>query len=359
MDAASLKQYIFDHQLVESILESIGCHHIRYSDSKDYFVCANHDGDNPTAINVYNTPYLGMHNWTRESDFDEHADIISLTQYNKNCTFTEAVKFLHAIIGIDYVYEKTKKPEKRFDALSRFTNLFKRKSELSDDVLRYVDEHILDDNVPLLHIDWLREGVTDRTREKFGLTYSYPQKRVIIPLRQWQTGKLLGTNARTVVSDYKLYGIKKYFITPSYQKHLNVFGVYENKASIESVGHVVVYEAEKSVLKRDSLLDPTGVALSGHSMSVDQACILLRLNVNEIVIAMDKDVQIPEVWHICEYFYRVRKVSFIFDQDNLLGEKDSPADASIEVFDRLFEDRIPYDETMHNAYLRYINKQDE
>lgn len=356
MDAATLKKYIFDHELVESILESIGCHHIRYMESKDYFVCANHDGDNPTAVNVYNTPYLGIHNWTRESEFDEHADIISLTQYNRQCDFVEAVKFLHALVGVDYVYEQPKKQVKKFDALERFTNLFKRKSELSDDEMRYIDESILDDNVPLLHIDWLREGITDRTREKFGLTYSYTQRRVVIPLRHWQTGQLLGTNARTVVKDYQIFGIKKYFITPSYQKYLNLFGLFENRAAIESAGYVVVYEAEKSVLKRDSLIDPTGVALSGHSMSIDQACILLRLNVNEIIIAMDKDVSIQEVWHMCEYFYHVRKVSYIWDHDDLLGDKDSPADASMEHFNHLFENRVFYDETLHAQYQKYMNK---
>lgn len=57
------------------------------------------------------------------------------------------------------------------------------------------------------------------------------------------------------------------------------------------------------VLKRDSLNDPTGVALEGHFMSDEQVRIILGVGVKEVVIAMDKDVPIEEVWSMCEKFY--------------------------------------------------------
>ena len=62
-----------------------------------------------------------------------------------------------------------------------------------------------------------------------------------------------------------------------YIKSLNLFGLYENYDSIQKAKQVTVVEAEKSVLKRDSLNDSTLVALSGHTMSEEQAAILIGL----------------------------------------------------------------------------------
>ena len=91
MDIVSLKKYIFENNKIEFILNEIGCHSITYHSNKDFFSCANYDGDNSGAINVKNNEYLNVINWTREKDFNDNSDIITLVQYNKNLSFKEAV----------------------------------------------------------------------------------------------------------------------------------------------------------------------------------------------------------------------------------------------------------------------------
>lgn len=49
-------------------------------------------------------------------------------------------------------------------------------------------------------------------------------------------------------------------------------------------------------------------------MSDEQVRIILGVGVKEVVIAMDKDVPIEEVWSMCEKFYGLRKVSYIYDE---------------------------------------------
>ena len=191
--------------------------------------------------------------------------------------------------------------------------------------------------------------------KKFGLAYSYKFKRNVIPLRYWLTGELLGFNMRTSVENYDMFDIKKYFITPNYPKQMNLFGLWENKEGIQEKGYVVVYEAEKSVLKRDSLNDSTGVAVSGHEISDEQVKILIGLNC-EIIIAFDKDIDIEHIRHCCEKFYGIRKVSYIWDKYDLLGEKDSPADAQNKIFEFLMQYRITYDYEEHNKYLKSLKK---
>ena len=134
-----------------------------------------------------------------------------------------------------------------------------------------------------------------------------------------------------------------------------MYGLYENYESIQKAGYVVVYEAEKSVLKRDSLNDSTGVAISGHIMSDEQVRILIGLNV-EIVIALDKDISVDEVRHMCDKFKNIRKVSYIQDKWDILSSKDSPADARNKDYQFLFDNRIVYDKSEQRKYEESLKK---
>ena len=204
-------------------------------------------------------------------------------------------------------------------------------------------------------MSWAKEGITERTRKKFGIAYSYKHKRIVIPLRFWLTGELLGFNQRTTIENYNEFGIKKYFITPTYPKCLNLYGLYENYESIQKAGYVIVAESEKSVLKRDSLGDSTVVALSGKSISDEQIRILVGLNV-EIVIALDNDVDVNEIRFLCDKFKNIRKVSYIKDFMGILGEKDAPMDSSNKDYQFLFNNRIVYDRNEQRKYQESLKK---
>lgn len=355
MTVNELKEYVYENKKIEYVLNEIGCHSIKYHMSKEFYSCGNYNGDNQGAINVKNNEYLNVINWTREKEFGDSSDLITLVQYNKNLSFVEAVKYLHDILGLKYEYKKAEKPKKKFDPLDVFKRVLGKRRTINVDDIHILDDKLLNDYIPMLHIDWIREGITERTRKKFGLAYSYKYKRVIIPMRYWLTGELLGFNQRTTVENYNEFGIKKYFITPTYPKLLNIYGLYENHNDIQKAGYVVVYEAEKSVLKRDSLNDPTGVALSGHTISDEQVRILIGLDV-EIVIAFDKDVSVDEVRHVCEKFKNIRKVSYICDKWNVLSHKDSPADARNKDYQFLFDNRIVYDINEQRKYKESLEK---
>lgn len=354
MDAVNLKRYIYENDKIEYVLNEIGCHNIVYHRNKEFYSCGNYNGDNKGAVNVKDNEYLNVINWTREKDFDDNSDIITLVQYNKNMDFCEAIKYLHKILGLKFTWEK-KKTESKLNPLAVFERIKRKRNTVNVDDIHILDDKLINDYIPLLHIDWVREGITEKTREKFGLAYSYKYKRVVIPMKHWKSGRLLGVNMRTTVPNYEEFGIKKYYLTPSYQKNLNLYGLYENKKSIQSAKYVVVYEAEKSVLKRDSLGDSTGVALSGHSMSVEQAHILHGLDV-EIVIAMDKEIPEEEIWHMANKVCRGRKVSYIKDTYDILGDKDSPADANNKDFQFLFDNRIVYDTEKQQLYKDSLKK---
>lgn len=355
MDTISLKNYIFETGKIEFILNEIGCKYIKYHPNKEYYSCSNFNGDNQSAINVRNNEYLSVVNYTRTKEFGDNSDIITLVQYNKSMSFVEAIKYLHQILDLPFEFKKIKTPEKKYDPLALFKRIANRQKVVNVDDIHILEDKLINDYIPLLHMSWVQEGITERTRKKFGIAYSYKHKRVVIPLRWWATGELLGFNQRTTVENYEEFNIKKYFITPTYPKHLNLFGLYENYDTIQKAGYVVVAESEKSVLKRDSLGDGTVVALSGKSISDEQIRILMGLNV-EIVIALDNDVDVNEVRFICDKFKNIRKVSYIRDFMGILGDKDAPMDARNRDYQFLFDNRIIYDRNEQRKYQESLKK---
>lgn len=356
MTTSELKKYIYENNQLYFLLESIGCHHIKMHD--DYCTAANINGDNNSAIVIYLNPYLHVKNYTRENEFGSDADIFTLIQYNfkvsgKSFSFYEIVKYVHTLfhLDIDRLYNvKSKHKNSILDIINEAYEIGMGNSYDQQDI-RYEDNI---DMIPLVHIDFFREGIINKTIKKFKLGYSFSKKRTIIPMHYWLNGKILGYNMRSSIKNCEEFGIRKYMISKGYQKSINIYGLWENKECIEQLHRVVVYEAEKSVLKRDSLGDSTGVALSGHSISNEQISILMSLNVNEIIIAMDKDVPLYDVLNMCEKFFKYRTVSFIYDKRNLLREKDSPADANMFNYQTLFEERIVYDKKWHLLHKKIL-----
>ena len=356
MTVSELKEYIYKNKKIEYILEQLGCHHIVYHDNKEYYSAAHKDGDNPQGINIRNNQYLNYRSFSRGVDYTDHEDLITLVEKTKQCSFKDAVKYLHKLLGLEYKFTKPVKEQKKVtdadkekNRLSRFSS--GQKLDVND--IHVIDEEVLHDYIPIPYIGWVREGVMPWTVKKFGIAYSYRRKRIIIPMRYWMTGELLGINSRTIVDNYKELGIKKFFITPSYQKGLNLFGLYENYDAIKKAGYVVVYESEKSVLKRDSRNDSTGVALSGHTISDEQVRILIGLNV-DIIVSLDNDININEIRHICDKFYGSRNVYYTYDSWDILGEHDSIADIPNKVFDFFMKYKIKYNSEEHRQYLKSL-----
>ncbi|MFR2774781.1 MAG: hypothetical protein ACLTBR_03005 [Anaerostipes sp.] len=357
MTVQELKSYIYKNNKIETILSAIGCDYIVYHKKKEYYSCCQPDGDNKQGVNIKNNEHLNYRSYTRGVDYSDRQDLISLVQTSKKYTFIDTVKYLHKLLGLKLEYKKpSKKENKQKDLLDVFKRVRDRHREVCDvSEIQYINEDVLDEFVPYIHIGWFREGIIKKTIDAFGLAYSYRRKRNVVPLRYWMNGQLLGFNMRTTVENYDDLDISKYFITPGYPKDLNLFGLWENMETIKQKRIVVVFESEKSVLKRHSRLDGTGVAVGGHNISYEQARILTGLNC-EIVIAFDKDISINQIRTCCEKFYGIRPVSYIYDNDDLIGEKDSPADALDEIYHKLFTNRTKYSKKEHLKYLKSLGK---
>lgn len=358
MTSQQLKEFIQTENKIELILEDIGCHSIKFHPDKDYFTACQPDGDNPSGVIIKNNLYLNYYSYSRNIHKEDGKDLFALVQETKKITFAETMKYLHNLLGLKYTFKKEepKDDKPKYDPLSIFKKAASKKKcrNVLDCTFETLDESVLTDLVPMIHYDLFKEGIMPWTAKKFGLAYSYRWKRTIFPHR-YINGELMGWNGRSSVQDCELLGITKYYITPGMKK-ICPYGLYENYADIEKAGYCVIYESEKSVLKRDSKTDSTGLAISGKSISDEEVRLILGLDIKEIVLALDKDVDINEIRHLAEKFFRLRKVSYIYDKWGLLGEKDSPADKCNKIYDFLFKHRVVYSEKEHQLYLKSLEK---
>lgn len=363
MNSLELKEYIVENNKQIGILEQLECHHIK--EHSKYYTCARPNGKNNVGIQLYKqslmvriyTPDLKLSSRYKE----DNADILTLIMILLDCSFVESNKWLHQQLGLKYTGFKQEKNEpKKKSPLDIFTRCTKKQHCNVSEELELIDSEILNDFIPNIHINWIRDGITPNIAEEFGIGYSEKKKRIIIPHRYWCGDKddYVGIIGRTTIDDnlVELLGIPKYFPIKSYSKSLNIYGLNENYKTIIEAKYVCVFEAEKSVLKRASRLDRTATAVCCHSLAEYQVEILTSLNV-EVVIAYDSDISEEYIWEECEKFYNSRNVSYIYDVYGLLKEKQSPADASEKIYQYLFNHRIKYDESMHIKYLEYKEEQ--
>ena len=269
MTVSELKRYIYEEKKIEYVLGKIGCHNIKLNKQRETYSACQPDGDNPQGVNIRNNEYLNYRSFSRGVDYEDGRDLISLIEEIKNITFCEAIKYLHSILDLELKWERKEEKKQKVGVLNLFEKIRNKNKYglVNVDDIHTLDDKLIDDYIPLLHIDWVREGITERTRNKFNLAYSYKYKRIVVPHKYWLTGQLLGFNMRTTVENWKEFNIKKYYLTSGYNKHINVYGLWENSKFIQKAGYVVVMESEKSTLKRDSLCDSTVVALSGKNIS--------------------------------------------------------------------------------------------
>ena len=92
------------------------------------------------------------------------------------------------------------------------------------------------------------------------------------------------------------------------------------------------------------------VAVCGSALSSFQVKLLLDLEVEEIIIAFDKQFKelgdkehtgwVKKLKDINKKYSQYVKVSYMFDKENLLDYKDSPIDKGPETFMTLFDKRI-------------------
>ena len=129
-----------------------------------------------------------------------------------------------------------------------------------------------------------------------------------------------------------------------------LYGYFENKANISRKGIAIIFEGEKSVLKMDTYYPNNNISLAtaGQRITLDHLDALLKLNINEVILAYDKEYQnrkerekvLAEYEQITQILRPYFQVTIIIDFADQLKYKDSPIDRGKEIFEDLMRTRI-------------------
>lgn len=200
--------------------------------------------------------------------------------------------------------------------------------------------------------EWLKDGITKESMEKFNIRYSIPQNKIIIPHYN-PDGELIGIRGRAL-NEWEVENVGKYMpvqIEGKWYSHplsLNLYGLNETKKNIERTGTCFLFEGEKSILQFDSFDFPNcGAAVCGSQFNKHALKLLMQTaHPREVVICFDKE----EKPGSDEYFYKLYNLgkkyqtycdfSFIYDKNNLLELKESPVDRGADTFWKLYKQRV-------------------
>lgn len=234
----------------------------------------------------------------------------------------------------------------------------KYKARKHNDVkLPQFNKGVLDSFIKYYTPEWISDGISKESMDKFNILYSISQNRIIIPHYDLN-GELVGIRGRALnPEDIEVFG--KYMpikLEKTWYTHplsLNLYGLNQTKEAINKKKQAIIFEAEKSVLLMDGFYgeDNNSVAVCGSNFTNVQLKLLLKnCDINEIVIAFDKEYKRLDSARAQKYFNKLHRIctnynkycnfSFIYDRENLLNEKDSPIDRGKEVFERLMKGRI-------------------
>lgn len=313
----------------EAIIFPTICHNIDidsasmklyYYRDNHFFYCYTEDG----GMSVFK--FVEQVYKTRGIDYDWYNDVFLLiTKGKKNEGF------------------KTEKRELLGDRYGR------RKRERQ---LEIYPKGVLDVFEKIYPTQWLEEGISKETMDKFDIKFSISQNKIIIPHYN-ENGELVGIRGRAL-NTWEIENIGKYMpvqIEQKWYKHplsLNLYGLNETKENIKKNGYVCLFEGEKSVLLMDGFKRPNcGVAVCGSSINKFQIDILMKTCApKEFIICFDKEEEGLED----KYFNKLKKLgekysnygnfSFIYDFHNRLEMKDSPVDKGEEVFNQLLKERV-------------------
>ena len=315
-------------ELIEVILLKLD--YINIKDKGLYYSAGNKDGDNPQALCIYKDT-LKYTNYTR----GHHGNIISLVMNTCNCEFAKAIRLIAKWIGYEGSDYQIKYPFHSFykKIVADQYGLIPSLEPYSDDLLPPANNFSL---------KWVKEGVDLTTQRRFGIRYDLETNGIIIP--EFSVDNLL-VGAKWRNADPNCEMSERWNMYLKFNQSYNLYGLNINYPTIINKSKIIILEAEKSCCHLYSWGCSLGVSVNGHHISKVQQSLLKSLMCDEIIVGFDKDVREEEVRYNAEQLqadnmiYK-NKISYIYDKDNLLGDKDSPTDKGSEVFKELFKRRI-------------------
>ncbi len=343
LDSKELKEYLLeDVDRIDVVLENAGFHDIQHL--SDEVRCALPERNNRSSVSVKLNHNLSTAIYSK----NYYGDLFGALGETLDMSFKETLVYVSSLFGLSN--GKYVASENPLNDLLAFTSS-NRNSDNSNN--KQFDKEILNNFIPLPHDSLFYEGISPDACRLFNVCFDPEKSRIIFPHFDWENGdKIVGIKGRTTFDKEIIeeLNIPKYWnYIKGYKKTHNLYGFNLSRDNLEKSKMIILFEAEKSVLKQFTITKGKGysVALGGHSISEEQVEFILKNTPGdcEVVLAFDKDVITDPDFgeegfkEIADKFKPFRKVSYICDKYNVLGEKDSPIDKGVKLWNVLLDFR--------------------
>lgn len=289
----------------------------------------------------------------------------NLQNPSEEMSLFKAVKIIESILNKRFNFTQFFLKEESDQLISKQEKLISKDKENYDYSFRTYDETILNFLDKVVVKEWVEEGISVNTQQEYNIHFYAPDGQIIIPHYDIN-GALIGIRGRYLEDKLcEIYGkYRPAYIHQQLYNHPLSFTLYGlNKTHLNIARHkkAIIFEGEKSVMLYDSYFGSNNnisVACCGSSISKQQIDLLLKLGVNEIIIALDRQYKDINDDENKKYLMNIRKlamkmidfcsVSVIYDLGHTLDYKDSPIDKGKEAFIDLFQKRIFISEDLLN-----------
>ncbi|WP_099301926.1 hypothetical protein [Bacillus sp. Marseille-P3800] len=279
-------------------------------------------------------------------------------------SFPEAVSYVSSITGKTFHSNKEKKISNNSnDAtwLSKF-----RKKPVNTKLTVY-DEIHLRRFLPYPHETWIEEEISYKTQKLFEVGYYMQEDKITIPQRDVD-GNLVGIRGRAMKQEDIDNGRKYMPIIIngeelSLPSNMYLYGLNITGKAIKKYKRAVIYESEKSVQRDYTYYGDRScaVAVSGGNISKWHVQMLVKIGVEEVIIAFDRERQDVlnedskaernkkelanqrnrrKLRKLAERFATYCNVCIVYDTDGLIELKDAPIDKGQSILEELMRNKI-------------------
>jgi len=338
-----IKQYLNSSDKIAILLERLKLRNISLEQNDTLVTCGLADSDNPRSVQVRLDSNLSLKIRNRGIS----GDIIDLVSYVSFESFGDieqsdlpylrdrSIRWLNGVLDGDF---------DDFEVSDNFEYKFESDLDyVGTDNCTYNDG-ILKEFYPIPHESWLKEKMSPKVLNEFGIMYNYIDDQIVIPCRN-KDGELVSIKVRNMRENNGYFGIK-YFSTLKPSVGTDLYGLWLTKKFIKKNKQVIIFESEKSVMKAWQYGFKNSVAIATSSLSKRHLSQLLDIidDTYEVVIALDNDMDMVDIKSIARKFKKVGSdVTYIKHTKGIwrveLEEKDSPVDRGKRLFKILYEAR--------------------
>lgn len=322
-DDTIIQKIVDDIDIVEKIKEYIKLE----KQGKEYFGMCPFHNENDASFSV--TPETKM--WYCFGCHTGGNVIQFISKYEK-IKFNKVIENYLTENGIEY------KELLESSTVQLFKTLNKRKTKDKKIERMILPENIMDKYTNEEIKEWIDEGIGSHILKKHKVRYDKSTNRIVFPVYD-DNGNIINIKGRTLYENYKDLGLSKYKYyyklgTPDF-----LFGLYNRKDIIKECNEIIIFEAEKSVMKMDTYNILNSAALCTSHISDEQLKLILSLKCN-IVIALDKGIDLKTIKKEIKVLSRFTNTFIVMDNENLLNEKDSPIDKGLDIWNKLYINKI-------------------